>query len=141
MRKQTIRNVLLCAGAYYLSTWIEVPAILAFAPVTNRLTFSGDFEGTVVMPIILGIPSALVMAITGAVTVWAVESERPMLWALLPAVVYGASSALSPHWVQPPDTAAARASLAFRALFPAGACIIGAGALIARLRRARRAAD
>jgi hypothetical protein len=80
MRKETIRNLLIIAGAYYLSVWLEMAAVLAVAPITNRLTFTGEFEGVLVMPIVLGIPSAIVMAIMGAAAAWAVESVRPMLW-------------------------------------------------------------
>jgi hypothetical protein len=134
MRKKAIRNILLSAGAYYVSSWFETAVVLAFAPITNRLRFTGDFEATVVMPIALGIPSALVMAITGAATAWVVESERPTLWALLPAVAYGISSAVAPHWVRPPETTADRVFPVLQALFPAVACIAGAATLRTRLR-------
>ncbi len=67
MSKKAVRNVFGSVGAYCLSSWLEMPVVLAFAPITNRLRFTGDFEGMVVMPIVLGIPSALVMALTGAV--------------------------------------------------------------------------
>jgi hypothetical protein len=138
MRKETIRNLLIIAGAYYLSVWLEMAAVLAVAPITNRLTFTGEFEGVLVMPIVLGIPSAIVMAIMGAAAAWAVESVRPMLWALLLGLAYGISSALAPHWARAPETAADRVFLALRVLFPAIACIAGAATLGARLRHSER---
>lgn len=141
MRKKTIRNIFVSAGAYYLAISFEIPVVLAFAPITNGLTFTGDFEAVVVMPIVLGIPSAFVMAITGAATAWVVESARPVLWALLPAVAYGISAALAPHWVRPPETTADRVFLALAALFPAVACIAGAAMLSARLRHSKRAGN
>jgi hypothetical protein len=139
MSKKAVRNVFGSVGAYCLSSWLEMPVVLAFAPITNRLRFTGDFEGMVVMPIVLGIPSALVMALTGAVTAWLVESERPTLWAVLPDVAYGVSGALAPHWVRPPETAADHVFIALQALFPAIACMAGAATLGARLRHSKRA--
>jgi len=80
MRNTTIRNVLLSAGAYYLAISLEIPVVLALGPVMKRLTFTGDFQAVVLMPIVLGIPSALVMTIAGAATAWAVESGHPVRW-------------------------------------------------------------
>ncbi|HXV64305.1 MAG TPA: hypothetical protein VEK15_26635, partial [Vicinamibacteria bacterium] len=69
------------------------------------------------------------------------ESARPVLWALLPAVAYGVSAALAPHWVKPPVTTADRVFLALAALFPAVSCIAGAAIVSARLRQAKRAGN
>jgi hypothetical protein len=134
---QTIRNILLTAGAYYLSIWAEAPAVIAFAAITNRLTYTGDFEAAVLMPIVMGIPSAVVMALTGAGTTWAVSSRRPVLWSLLPALAYATSSAFAPHWSRSPETTADHVRLAVRALFPAVACVAGAVAFRLAVRNPR----
>jgi hypothetical protein len=135
MRKKTTRNILVIAGAYYLSIWLEMLAILAVAPITNRLTFTGECEGVFLMPVVLGIPSAVVMSIAGAAAAWAVESARRILWALLPALAYVMSGLLAPHWAKAPGTAADRVVLAIRVLFPAIAWIAGAATMSARLRQ------
>ncbi len=138
MRKSAVRNLLVGAGALLLSLWVEGPALLAFSPISNRLVFTGPFEGIVLMPIVLALPSALVLAAAGALVAWLVESPRPALWALFPAVAYGVLSALSPSWVREPVTASDRVHLLLREWFPAVACIAGA-VLSARLRGLRAA--
>jgi len=73
------RNLLVGAGAYYLSLWVSVPLAFGFGKVTHWIHYYGDFEGGVVMPIVVALPYALVAVFVGASLVWIVESERP-LW-------------------------------------------------------------
>jgi hypothetical protein len=135
--KRTAQNVFVVAGAYYLSNWLEMLAILTATPITNHLTFTGEFEGVFVMPVVLGIPSTVAMVIAGASAAWLVDSPRPILWALVPALAYAMSSALAPHWVRTPGTASDRIFLAIRVLLPATAWIAGAATVSAWRRHSR----
>jgi hypothetical protein len=119
-----VRNLLVVLGAYYLSRWVAVPVQLMFAQVTNHLIFSGDFEGAVVMPLVLGVPLALVAGLTGAVIAWLIPSHR-LLWVLLPAALYFTFGLLGHHWLSPPSIAD-RVSEFIGALVPAVACVVGA---------------
>ena len=133
MQKTTIRNTFVSAGAYYISMWIASSIVMTFAPITNGLTFSGEFGAAVMMPRVRGIPMALVAAATGAVTGWLVESRHAVRWAVLPAALYATFSLLGHHWVRPPQ-AADRVAQLLEAVLPALACLLGA-ALVERRKR------
>jgi hypothetical protein len=134
MSKRAIRNLLVAAGAFYLAMLLQVAAVLAFGPITQRLVFTGDFQAVVVMPIVLGIPSALVMGMAGAATAWFVESKHPIIWAVLPSIGFGLSAVLGPYWSRAPRTMGDHAYIALGALFPAAACVAAAAVVTARLR-------
>jgi hypothetical protein len=98
---------------------------MAFAPITNGLTILDGFETAVIMPLVFGIPSALVAAWTGALTVWLVESDHAWRWAVLPAVLYAVFNCIGNHWLVPPKIDQ-RVGQAIQALLPAVACVLGA---------------
>src|SRR5207248_3046417 len=81
-RERLARNVLVSGGAYYASMWVAPPFIMAFAPITNGLTFLDCSETAVIMPLVLGIPLALVAGGAGALTAWLVESDHAWGWAV-----------------------------------------------------------
>ena len=131
--KTSIRNGLVGAGAYYLATWILPSVVLVFAPITNRSSFSGDFEYVVLMPLVNGAPMMLVAAGTGATTAWLVDATYRWRWALLPAVLFATFNWLGSHWVRPPY-AIDHAAAAVRAALPVLACLLAAVALDRRER-------
>ena len=98
---------------------------MAFAPITNRLTFTGEFEAAVVMPLVMGFPMALVTGAAGAVTEWLVESRHPLRWAFLPATLYAVVGLVGHHWVRPPQ-AADRVAEVLEAALRALTCLVGA---------------
>ena len=62
----TVKNLLICAGLYYLSRWVAFPLALGFGKMTQgKITYIGAFEGAVVMPLVLHVPIALVAAGVG----------------------------------------------------------------------------
>jgi len=88
------RNLLIGAGAYYLSGWLDMPLAFVFGKLTQGLTYMGDFNGYVVMPLVVHLPWAIVAAAVGATVVWLVESDRPLSplrWAPLPGPFIRAS--------------------------------------------------
>jgi hypothetical protein len=40
-----VKNLLICAGAYYLARWVTLPLAFGFGKLTGGITYSGDFEG------------------------------------------------------------------------------------------------
>ena len=135
----TAKNLLIGAGTYYLSSWLTMPLAFGFGKLTEGLTYAGDFNGAVVMPLVIHLPKAIVAAAAGATVVWLVESDRPLGWALFPTLLYGLLGFLGYHWSRP-SLILNRVAQTVGALFPALACIIGA--LVAERRRAAlRASD
>jgi len=129
----TAKNLLIGAGAYYLSFWLTMPLALGFGELTEGLSYHGDFKGAVVMPLVSHLPKAIVAAVAGATVVCLVESDRPLRWALFPTLLYGLLGFLGYHWSRPP-LIMGRVAQTVGALFPALACIVGA--LVAERRRA-----
>ena len=126
------RNLLVAAGAYYLSEWLGMPLRLGFWKLTQGRTYAGDFNGAVVMPLVSHFPTAIAAAAAGAIVVWLVESDQPLRWAVFPALLYGILDFFGYHWARPP-MALDRVAQTVGTLFPAIACV--AGGLWAKRRR------
>ncbi len=73
----TVRNILIGAGAYYLAGWLNLVLWFGFSKLTHGIIYTGDFEGSVVMPLVEHFPKALAAFAAGAVVVWLVGSARP----------------------------------------------------------------
>jgi hypothetical protein len=126
MRKTTVRNAFAAAGTYYVfAMWVAPVVLMAFAPITNRLFFTGAFAIAVVMPLVTGLPMALVAGATGAATGLVVDSRHGLRWAFLPATLYAVSSLVGYHWVRPPQFGD-RVAQVLQAAEPAVACLLGA---------------
>lgn len=98
----TAKNVLIGAGAHYISGWLSMPLAFGFGKVTQGLIYTEKFNGYVVAPLVVHLPRTIVAAAAGAVVVWLVESDRPLAWAFLPASLYGLLGFLGYHWARPP---------------------------------------
>jgi hypothetical protein len=63
-----VRNLLVGAGAYYLSWWVGGPLAIGFGKLTHSIgvRYYGNFAGGIVMPIVLALPYAFVAAVVGA---------------------------------------------------------------------------
>ena len=123
-KKVITRNLLLGAGALYLSMWLAIPLQLGFYRLTAGLIYRGQFNGAVVMPLVERFPDALVAAVAGAAVIFLVESERPLVWTVFPALLYMLSGFLGYHWARPPMLLD-RIQQTVGAVFPAFACILG----------------
>lgn len=119
------KNLLIGAGAYYISGWVGIPLAFGFGKLTQGLTYTGDFNGNVVMPLVGHLPRAIVAAAAGAAVAWLVESDRPVIWGFFPALLYGLLGFLGYHWARPP-VFLDRIAQSIGALFPAFACVVGA---------------
>ncbi|MGA8222130.1 MAG: hypothetical protein WB780_10800 [Candidatus Acidiferrales bacterium] len=126
------RNLLIGAGAYYLAAWLTPLLAIGYDKLTHGIIYSDDFEGAVVMPLVLHLPKAIVAAATGAVVVWLVESERPLGWTIFPVLLYAVLGFFGYHWARPP-VLLDRVEQTVAALFPAVTCAFG-GMLAARRR-------
>ena len=56
----TAKNLLVGAGACYLSGWLALPLEIGFGKLTQGAIYRGDFAGAVVMPLVVHLPEALV---------------------------------------------------------------------------------
>jgi hypothetical protein len=131
------RNLLVGVGAVYLSWWVSGPLAIGFGKITMGIHYYGDFEGGVVMNIVLALPYALVAAVVGASVAWIVESDRPIGWTLVPTFLYALSGVFHvSRWARPP-TPYERVGDMIRVLLPAVACIV-AGIMAAKRRAASR---
>jgi hypothetical protein len=129
----TAKNLLIGAGAYYLSKWLVLPLAIGFAKLTQGHTYEGDFAASVVMPLVVHFPTALVAAAAGATVVWLVESGRPVRWTIFPALLYGLLGFLGYHWARHP-LFLDRVQQTVGGVFPALACVVGG--MVASRRRA-----
>src|ERR1700688_1786202 len=120
-----VRNFLVGAGAYYLSWWVSPPLEILFGKLTKGITYTGDFEGGVVMPIVTGLPAAVIAAVGGASVAWVVASETSLRWALFPAALYAFFGYIGYQWARPPMFVD-RLTQTVTALFLALACLGGA---------------
>lgn len=131
-----LKNLLVCVGLYYLSRWVSFPLALGFGKATQGKIYSGDFEGTVVMPLVLHLPVALVAAVVGVSVIWLVDSPRPLRWATFPAVLYAFFGFFGYHWAHRP-LLLDWVFEAVGALFPAVTCVLG-GIMASRWRATAR---
>jgi hypothetical protein len=83
----TIKNLLVCAGVFYLSKWVVLPLALGFGKLTQHIIYSGDFQSAVLAPLVLHVPIALVAAAAGASVIWLVDSARPLRWVMFLALL------------------------------------------------------
>ncbi len=118
------RNLLIGAGANYLAGWLTLPLALAFGKLTQGIVYVGNFEVAVIGPLVAHIPKALAAAAAGVVTVWFVESARPVRWVIFPVLLYAVFGFLGYHWARPP-VFLDRVGQAVGALFPAVTCALG----------------
>ena len=79
LKAATVKNLLICAGIYWVSGWVVLPLALGFGKLTQRVIYSGNFEREVIAPLVLRLPAALVAAGVGASVIWLVDSARPLL--------------------------------------------------------------
>lgn len=105
---------------------------LGFDKLIQGIIYSGNFEGAVVMPLVLNLPKALMAVAAGAAVVRLVESDRPVVWVIFPVLLYAVLGFLGYHWARPP-LLLDRVEQTVGALFPAVACVFG-GIMAARQR-------
>jgi hypothetical protein len=119
-----VRNVLVAAGAYYISKWLALPLAFGWGKLTSKIIYRGDFAGAVLLPLVDHVPIALIAMGVGVSVVWLVESDYPLAWVLFPAALYALLGLFGYHWGRQP-TFLDRISQVVGALFPALTCIVG----------------
>jgi hypothetical protein len=132
MVRPTIRNLLVGGGAYYISWWVAYPLAFAYGKLTEGIIYRGEFAGTVLMPLVMTVPYALVAFGVGSVVAWLVDSERPLHWAIFPAALYIFFGITGYHWARQP-LLLDRVAQVIDATFMGIACL--GGAWIATRRR------
>jgi hypothetical protein len=120
----TVKNLLICAGVYYLSRWVVLPLAFGFGKLTQGIIYTGNFKQAVVAPLVLHLPLALVAAGVGASAIWLVDSTRPLSCVTFPALLYLVFGFLGYHWAHRP-LLHDRVFQTVGALFPALTCVLG----------------
>ena len=69
-KEVAVRNLLVGAGAYYLSWWVAYPLEFGFGKLTEGITYTGNFAGAVLMPIVTSLPVALIAAVVLIMTLF-----------------------------------------------------------------------
>jgi hypothetical protein len=119
------RNLLIGAGAFYLSGWLNLLLGIGFDRlIRGALIYHGDFETAVVMPMVEHLPRAIVAAAAGIAVVWLVESRRPTSWVTFPVLLYAVLGFFGYHWGRTP-VFLDRVQQTVGALFPAVTCAFG----------------
>jgi hypothetical protein len=131
--KHAIRNLLIGYGVYTASWFVAYQLAFAYGKLTERIIYTGEFAGAVVMPLVMTVPYALVAFGVGASVAWLVDSERPHRWAIFPASLYIFFGTIGYHWTRQP-LLLDRVAQVIDAMFMGIACL--GGAMIAVRRRA-----
>ena len=129
------RNLLVGAGAYYLSWWVANPLSIGFdklIKLNKGITVNGEFAGDFLIPIVITLPHVLVAALVGAFVAWIVDSDRPIGWTLVPTFLFALGVFHLAHWARPPRLSE-RVGDIIRVLLPPVACI-AAGIVVAKRR-------
>jgi hypothetical protein len=82
------RNVLIGAGAFYVSRWLEGVLRVAVGAVLHALIARGPAAHALVPPLVDSLSTALAAAAAGIATAWLVDSRRPVPWTLVPAALW-----------------------------------------------------
>jgi hypothetical protein len=123
---RTLRNILVVGGAYLFSTWLVTPLwLFVITPWMNRDGGHGFWLTTSVG----WIPAVVGCGLAGIGAGLAIESEKPIAWALIFGALVIVVRWLGWTWHLPPDLED-RARQALDAIVPAAAA--AAGVLIAR---------
>jgi hypothetical protein len=128
MSRLTTRNVLLVIGVWEASNLLAILIRVLSIPLSNRLIFTGE-AGNVAMWLWEGLPDALVAAVASIVSVWVMETKKPLVWVgvLAALFLYGGSlnawKLLRRGWITSPSPADYVGILA-QAIIPALVCVV-----------------
>jgi hypothetical protein len=117
--QEVLRNALVLAGGYYLSTWLVAPFWFLVGPWTNR-----GGHPIWVSTLVGLVPALIASAAAGFAVGVALETARPGVWALGFGALVAGMRWMSWRWHLPPDWTD-RARQAIAALNPAAAAIAG----------------
>jgi hypothetical protein len=138
--KGTARNLFICCGAYYISSWVAYPLDFVYWKLTDRIIYHGEFAGVVGMPFVRTAVHALVAFGAGAAIASLVDSERPLRWAIFLALLYVFFGTLGYHWARQPSSLERLAQL-IGPVFMGVSCLGGAMLALRRLAHSQRNAN
>jgi hypothetical protein len=121
-----LRNLLVVCGAYYVAIWLYLPLAWLWAFVSSRMSFTVGVETMLLMPLVMGLPMAVVAFAAGALVARTIEDRYPSRWALIPALLFLQHHLLGGRWWAEPPTLTDHIGIAVEAAFPAVACVLGA---------------
>jgi hypothetical protein len=113
-------------GAYYIAAWLYLPLAWLWDFVSRRMSFRVGVETMLLMPLVMGLPMAVVAFAAGALIGRTVDARHPSRWALVPALLFLQQHLLGRRWWATPPTVTDWVGIAVEAAFPAVACVLGA---------------
>jgi hypothetical protein len=120
----TWRNLLLGAGAYFLSRLAAVPVAALMHALTRAVDDRGDASGALLSPVVQYLPEAIAASAAGALVALLVNSDQPVKWSLVPAFFYVLDAYTSAVIFRP--SVGAYFGVAIGALLPAITCVAAA---------------
>jgi hypothetical protein len=123
MKIQSIRNLLMVFGCYWLSIWIALPIAFINGKITYGITYTGIF-GAILMHTVAAIPLATVSFGAGMLIRNLLEDSSPKYWILLLALLYASKYFMGVHWAIQPALSDRVLQLP-QSIIPAITCYIG----------------
>jgi hypothetical protein len=121
-----LKDVLIVCGAFYVSIRLLLPLSLLWSLVSNDLSFAGNLQLMLLMPIVMAVPEILAAIAVGTATALTVESRYPSRWAVIPALLFLQGQLFVQRtWIIGPTTDGL-VGVAVEAALPAIACIVAA---------------
>jgi hypothetical protein len=133
--KFCLKNALIAAGSYWLSTWAVVPLGMLFGKITNHILYGDSVLAAILMGVILSLGRSVAAAAAGICVALVADGKNPEFWAIIPSVLY-ATRLFRYHFHASPTTWD-YVSVYVEKFFPAFACI-AAAFLVARVSRRQK---
>jgi len=126
MTRLTTRNVLLVVGVWEASSLVAMLFRVLLIPLSNRLIFTGE-AGRGAMWLWEGFPDALVAAVASIVSVWVIETKKPLVWVSVLAALFLYGGSLNAwKWIRHvrSPTPADYIGILARAFIPVLVCLV-----------------
>ena len=133
--KFCLKNALIAAGSYWLSTWAVVPLGMLFGKITNHILYGDSVLAAILMGVILSLGRSVAAAAAGICVALVADGKNPEFWAIIPSVLY-ATRLFRNHFHASP-TSWDYVWVYFDKFFPAVVCI-AAAFLVARVSRRQK---
>ncbi len=123
MKIQTIRNLLIVLGCYWLSMWVYLPLAYVHMKITNGITYSGT-SGALLMHTVAAIPLAIASFGAGMLVRYVLNDSMQKYWILFLALLYASKHFIGFHWAIKPEVSDRVLQLP-QSIVPALTCYIG----------------
>jgi len=130
-----LRNALIAAGFYWVSTWAIVPLAILFGKFDQRIVYGDSILAAILMGVMLSLARAVAAGAAGICITLVADGKRPEFWAIIPSVLY--ATRMFRGFSHPPASTWYRVMMNVDRFFPAIVCIALAF-LVAKVRPGQR---